>query len=75
MKVRLKDGVVLFQVEDTFFLFPSRRSGVHLSFLITLSPKLASALQSQGQSAPNIFSENEQEKLQRLIRLGYVEEV
>ena len=75
MKVILKEGVVLFQVEDTFFLFPSRKSGVHVPFLITLSPELASALQNHTLAALETLSEKDKEKLQRLIRLGYVEEV
>lgn len=71
MKYRVKDGVVLLSICDSYFLFPSRDSGVSVPFLITADEKLVSIL--KGNSA-GFIAEETSKKLNRLTKLGYIEE-
>ena len=89
MKYRVKDGVVLLTMFGKPYLFPSRRSGIALPFLITLTDRLASLLKDGPDSLANgaslqgcmqndeaiILSGEEESKIRRLIKLNYIEEV
>ena len=75
MNYRIKPGVVLFNLFDRYFLFPSRKANARISAVITLTPELSTYLQGQGNCpvASSLSSENK-EKLNRLVKLGYIEE-
>ena len=72
---RLKKGVVLFQICGAYFIFPSRSANPRISALITVPKELADFLhmRPEGSVVPEL-SEEAQKKLQRLIRIGFVEE-
>ena len=74
MGYRLKKGVVLFEMFGEHYLFPSRSSGASLGFLVTASPGLAVYLQSGRGPDMRDLREEDREKLQRLAKLGFVEE-
>ena len=74
MAYRLKTGIVLFELCGESYLFPSRRSGVHLGFLITVPPALAALLRQEPGAAAQTLHEEERKKLQRLLKMGFVEE-
>ena len=74
MTYRVKAGVALFGLCGESFLFPSRRSGVKLGFLIALPPALADLLRQGSGPAVESLSEEEQNKLQQLLKNGFVEE-
>lgn len=73
MKYQVKSGVVLFSVCDANFIFPSRKSEAPLHVLIRVSDELLSALTNQNDSL-NVISDQTSAKIQRLIRMGYIEE-
>lgn len=72
MKYGLKEGVVLFDLCGESFLFPSRRSGVKLAFLIGAPPALAALLRQETGADEDKLSQEERDKLRRLVKRGFV---
>ena len=72
MKYTVKKGVVLFRMLGRDDLFPSRESGIRLAVLLTPSDELVRLLRTDVDPAE--ISEETRSKLQRLVKLGFVEE-
>lgn len=71
---RLKPGVVLFDLCGETFLFPSRSSDAGLRFLITVPQPLAALLRQQRGAGPDLLPGDAEQKLQRLLKYGLIEE-
>ena len=72
MNYKLAKGVVLLNICDSYFLFPSRNSGISVPFLVTAAEELVSVLNSR--ISENDIQEKTKQKLSRLLRMGYIEE-
>ncbi len=72
MKYRVKEGVALFQMCGSWFLFPSRSSGKQMPFILFIPVEMVPVL-TDDKSAEYLGQEAE-EKLLRLVRAGYIEE-
>lgn len=74
MNYRLSNSVVLFRMCGEDFLFPSRKEGNLIPFIISLSSELASALRQEKTVCTENLSAEDCKKLQRLAKLRFVEE-
>ena len=72
MKYRLRNGVVLLNICDSCYLFPSRNSGVKLPVIISAPEELVSVLNDQVSILD--VKEEIQKKIKRLMKNGYIEE-
>ncbi len=74
MGYKLKKGIVLLKIFDEHYLYPSRKSGMMIGFLVSLSRNLKEFLVNENCFDVKDLSEQEQKKLQNLIKSGFVEE-
>jgi hypothetical protein len=75
MNYQIKKGVAVFQIRDSFFIYPSQSAQTPISCIIPLSQELFILLQS-GTLDPDSgsFSQETREKIKRLLTFGYLEE-
>jgi len=72
MNYKISKGVVLLNICGSYFLFPSRDSGISLPFLVSATEELASVLNNC--VSDDDIQNSTKQKLQRLLRMGYIEE-
>ena len=75
MRYRVKKGVVLFSMLGQNYLFPSRKAGIPIAFLVSISDELTSILKEKTDLIVMQDLDMElQKKINRLLKLGYIEE-